>query len=137
MLFSNEFEDGLSEIPYFSQQAKEIQAFFVKYFGDYIRFFVKEEFYLNPKDYSKIKYANNYTRSVSMIQMNYEMREYIGSCPKAYTSQGCKDRLMLGPDLLSIVNTEEKSTIPKPSATTYPTMIPIKTEESFKKPFPK
>ncbi len=109
MLFSDEFEDGLSEIPYFSQQAKEIQAFFIKYFGDYIRFFIKEEFYLNPKDYSKIKYANNYTRSVSMIQMNYEMREYIVSCMKAFTPQGCKDRLMLGPDLLSIVNTEEKS----------------------------
>lgn len=109
LLFSDQFEDGLSDIPHFSQQAKEIQGILIKYFGDYIRFFVKEEFYLNPKDYSKIKYANNYTRSVSMIQMNHEMRNYVGSCPQVFTSIGCRDKLMLGPDLIKIVNTEEKS----------------------------
>ncbi len=105
------FSDRLEQFPenmYFSQQARLVQGLFIEYFGDYIRLFMKEEFYNNPQQYADILHRNNFTRSISMIELNQRMRSYIGQCQlQGGDPNLCRDQLMLGLDLKEIINTEE------------------------------
>lgn len=110
-LFSEDFNVLLSQKPYFSQNAHALQGYFIQFFGDYIRFFVQEDFYNNPKDYSDILHANNYTRHHSFVEMNSKMREFINQClNQGNTHYFCADKIMLTTDLKNIyVNTDEKA----------------------------
>lgn len=109
-LFSNKFEGTLSA-EYFSQSADKVQTMLGYYFGDYIRFFVAEDFYTEEGEYRNIKHKNNYTRSKSFIELNKEMRAHLELChkEKGKTNKECADALMLGDDLKEIINTDEKA----------------------------
>lgn len=59
ILFSEELNEDFSSEQYFSQNAKQFQLFLTYYFGDYIRFFIQEDFYTNPLAYAEIFHKNN------------------------------------------------------------------------------
>ena len=110
LIFSQNLESDYLTERYFSQNARVFQMILSRTFGDYLDFFIEDNFYNELELHENTLQGNNYTRSFSMSVLNRELNSAVNSCRhEGYDIQTCQDKVLLSDHLNDIVNTNEKA----------------------------